>query len=224
MKVKLAAELGCSAFEKSIKSPLDTKIIKPIATNKKMSGNGKYKLIQKGKYKGLPFYKISLEERKTCPRSCKVWDKCYGNHMPFAYRINHQHPQFYQKLQAEIALLDSINPLGFVVRLHELGDFFSVEYAEAWIHWMDQFKGLNLIGFTAHQRYSEIGDAVHRMNKDTYRCYIRWSGLEDDMGAVISEDRTLNGFRCPAQLSKEMNCSNCTLCWDSRRLVVFKSH
>ncbi len=37
------------------------------------------KKVTKGIYKGYPIFTLTLEERKTCPRSCKHWNNCYGD-------------------------------------------------------------------------------------------------------------------------------------------------
>lgn len=218
MKRHEAIRLDRSMFEKTIKSPLETKIIKSIKNNRKMGG-GKYSLVQKGKYIGLPFYKVSLEERKTCPDTCTIRDKCYGNNMPFAHRIDHTHPKFFSKLKLEIDELLLINPLGFVVRLHELGDFFSLGYTAFWMHRVQENEKLKLIGFTAHKKETQIGRLIQLIN-----CYdnvdIRFSG-ED---TVISDTKVEGSFTCPAQLDTKISCASCTLCWDSKVQVRFKEH
>jgi hypothetical protein len=42
------------------------------------------KTVAKGKLKGFPIFTLTLEERATCPRTCEVFDACYGNGMPYA--------------------------------------------------------------------------------------------------------------------------------------------
>jgi hypothetical protein len=44
------------------------------------------KTVTKGKLKGFPIFTLTLEERATCPRTCEVFDSCYGNGMPYAQR------------------------------------------------------------------------------------------------------------------------------------------
>ena len=218
MKKVEAIRLDCSQYEKTIKSPLDTKIIKSIKNNRKMGG-GKYSLIQKGKYIGLPFYKISLEERTTCPDTCKIRDKCYGNNMPFAHRIDHTHPLFYNKLALEIDNLNMINPLGYVIRLHELGDFFDGKYIMWWFTNVSRCPKIKLIGFTAHKSDSPMGLSIKLLNS-LDNVDIRFSG-ED---TVITDEKIDGTFACPAQISTKINCANCTLCWESDLPVRFKEH
>jgi hypothetical protein len=47
------------------------------------------KVVTKGKMKGFPIFTLTLEERATCPRTCEVFDSCYGNGMPYAQRLKH---------------------------------------------------------------------------------------------------------------------------------------
>jgi hypothetical protein len=45
------------------------------------------KFVTKGPRRGWPLFTLTLEERATCPRSCKAWAFCYGNNMQAAERI-----------------------------------------------------------------------------------------------------------------------------------------
>lgn len=61
--------------------------------------------VRKGHFRGYWIYTLSLEERKTCPKSCQHWRTCYGNAMPFAKRVDHLDPDFLPALEAEISTL-----------------------------------------------------------------------------------------------------------------------
>src|SRR5258708_38082267 len=75
------------------------------------------KMVTKGKWSGFPIYTLTLEERKTCPRSCELWRTCYGNKMHFACR--HQSgPELELRLDAELTVLQYRHPAGYVLRLH----------------------------------------------------------------------------------------------------------
>lgn len=76
----------------------------------------------KGDWIGLPIFSLSLPERTTCPTSCRVRDRCYGNRMQVAPRFTVD-AALYGKLTVEIENLASMFPDGFAVRLHALGDF-----------------------------------------------------------------------------------------------------
>lgn len=222
MRVETALKLGCSAYEKSIKSPLESRIIKTASNNIKMTGDGKFSVIQRGRFIGLPFFKVSLEERKTCPKTCQQWDRCYGNNMPFAHRIDHTDPDFFRVLHSELTMLDAKHPHGFVVRLHELGDFYSVQYARFWLKALNEFSRLRIIGFTARPMDSKIGQVVEEMNSNTRKCYIRFSGFRGDRGAVV-DAKGKDVFQCPSY-SHGLTCAQCTLCWETQKCVSFKAH
>ena len=80
-----AITAGQSVFQYKItdtgnyKSSLN--IFKAGKTNKKLGGK-----ISRGIWKSLPIYSLTLEERKTCPETCRHWGDCFGNNMPFAVR------------------------------------------------------------------------------------------------------------------------------------------
>src|SRR5262249_7429238 len=42
--------------------------------------------VLKGHWKGFPIFMLTLEERATCPRTCKLWRACYGNNMHLSDR------------------------------------------------------------------------------------------------------------------------------------------
>lgn len=87
--------------------------------------------IVKGAWAGFPVYTLTLEERATCPTSCRHWASCYGNATPFARRFR-PGAGLEWRLEREVAALELENPGGFAVRLHNLGDFYSVAYVELW--------------------------------------------------------------------------------------------
>lgn len=168
--------------------------------------------IIKGEWSGLPVYTLSLEERATCPRSCKVWEGCYGNAMPYAARWEHG-PAFERALFADLFwLAGRRHDKGFVVRLHVLGDFYSTGYVDLWREAFVAIPGLRVWGYTAHGRGSEIGRAVDALNK-TFpdRCAIRFSGTE----TIVIRSHTERGgaIVCPAETGAAANCGSCALCW-----------
>lgn len=220
MKIATAIELKCSAFEQKIVSPSEKQIIRPASNNRKLSGGGKISVIQRGKWQGFPLFKISLEERKTCPETCKMFDKCYGNHMQFAYRTDHTNPDFLEILQAEITILARMHKYGFVIRLHELGDFYSVKYVSFWKRMIEKFPNLNIYGYTAREKDSDIGKQICILNQNTKRVFIRFSGVLGENGAVVNHIGK-EAFICP---SKRLSCMECCLCWNTRKCVSFIEH
>src|SRR5262249_24053099 len=103
----------------------------------------------KGRWRGFAAYMLTLEERATCPTTCRHLRSCYGNKMHLAQRMQ-AGSDLEWRLVREVALLHIDHPDGFAVRLHELGDFYSVEYVELWGRLLERYPGLHIWGYTAH--------------------------------------------------------------------------
>lgn len=186
--------------------------------------------VMKGKWIGFPIYTLTLEERATCPRSCRHWRSCFGNVMHFAERF-HAGPALERKLEAEVAALAAIHPDGFVVRLHVLGDFYSIGYVALWERLLDQHPELHVFGYTARidGLTDPIAKALVRLSMANWdRFAMRFSNAPIDECATVSIEHPFqapaDAVICPAQLGKTESCSTCALCWQSRRRVAFLQH
>jgi len=196
-----------------------------------VSGHSNVKIgrdVRKAKFRGYWIYTLSLEERKTCPDSCRHWQTCYGNNMPWAKRIDHTDPDFLPTLETEITRLCTKRG-GVLIRLHALGDFFSVEYVEFWRHMLRRHPNLALYGYTARHPVTPIGDAVwvtNRLFPD--RCMIRFSDAQlPEMSTVSIGDESgcpPNAFICPEQTGKTRCCATCGACWSTKKNVAFMEH
>ena len=92
----------------------------------KIGSAGRY--VKKGKLKGAEVYTLTLTERETCPQSCGHWDDCYGNNMPFAHRLEHGR-ELEERLVTEVGekcRKAAEKNRKVLIRLHVLGDFYSV--------------------------------------------------------------------------------------------------
>lgn len=215
---------GRTKFRKSVKG------IDQIG-NLLVSGHSNVKIgrdVRKLKYRGYWIYTLSLEERKTCPSTCKHWQTCYGNNMPFAKRIDHTDPKFLPALARNVAALVIQRP-GVLIRLHALGDFFSIEYVEFWMRMLRTYSNLAIFGYTARQPGTPIGDMVMMMNKRwPRRCTVRFSdGGLAAMSTVSIGDETgcpANAFICPEQTGKTRCCATCGACWSTTKNVAFMEH
>lgn len=179
------------------------------------------KTVQKGHLRGAPIYTLTLEERATCPRACAAWGFCYGNGMQAAERIV-AGPALESALWLELLELQAAHPRGFLVRLHVLGDFYSLAYVDLWRRALIAFPALHCFGFTA--RECEIGDAVRALAAADWRRFaIRTSGASGDRRAsrIASDDPAVT---CPAQLGKTDCCATCALCWQSDVSIAFLRH
>lgn len=181
----------------------------------------------KGRWKGQMIFALTLEERETCPRTCLEWSSCYGNNMPFSHRIADD-GTLTRRLWGELAALNAQYPGGFVVRLHVLGDFYSLEYAEFWRQALIDFPALNVFGFTARMPPADpIGIAVAWIVADNpQRFIIRFSGadLENYASEVIDRGETPKGILCPAESDAARCCATCGLCMQTTRTITFIRH
>ena len=201
------------------------RILKPV-TNKKLN-----KRVTKGKLAGYKVYTLTLEERATCPPSCHHWSTCYGNNMPFAHRLEHGQ-ELIRRIGDELA--EHGDKL-LLVRLHVLGDFWSVEYVEAWAGWLAKYPNLAIWGYTHNwpdspvPKERAIAEAITR-TREAFpdRFNIRWSDRPDLPFSANSEDLQQpekgKALICPEQLGGD-GCGKCTLCWDQpNRQIIFKTH
>lgn len=202
-------------------------------TNLLVSGHSNVKIgrdVRKGRLRGYWIYTLSLEERKTCPRSCDHWQTCYGNNMPFAKRIDHTDPAFLPALADEIAHLCAVKR-GVLIRLHALGDFFSVEYVGFWREQLRRHPNLAVFGYTARWLgdLDEIGEEIwYLRNEFGSRAMIRWSdGNVDEMSTVSIKTEAecpASAFVCPEQTNKTRCCATCGACWSTTKNVAFLEH
>lgn len=185
--------------------------------------------ILKGRWAGLPVFTLTLEERATCPRSCAVWDKCYGNRTNWAHRLKHG-PALEARLASELAELNRRHPGGFVVRLHQLGDFYSIPYVRRWARWLADFPALRVYGYTAWGPETEIGREVARLRDHEWsRFSVRTSGphgLKDAFSLVIGTHDPVpaDAVVCPMQEHRTDCCATCGLCWQTRDGIAFREH
>jgi len=184
------------------------------------------KMVVKGRWAGMPIFTLTLEERSHCPRSCAEWAGCYGNGMNWARR-HIGGIALERKLTEEMAELQSAHPQGFVVRLHVLGDFYSLPYVDFWRRAMTGFPALRVFGFTAHPMASDIGEMLLDLNfrfADRFR--VRFSGTDEDgLGALVIDSAADSAHvLCPAQTDATDCCGTCGLCWTMNRVVEFVRH
>jgi hypothetical protein len=132
---------GTTVFLKTLRSVEEVKTVLKFSSNDKLG-----KKVVKGVWKDHKFLTLTLEERATCPPSCKHWDDCYGNGMRFADRIKIE--GLMEAIERDLAALPK-NKM-FVIRLHVLGDFFSTEYVEFWDRMVEKFDNIKIFGYTAH--------------------------------------------------------------------------
>lgn len=156
---------------------------------------------------------------------------CYGNNMHLAKRIEHGRA-FEERLEAELTILQSRFPRGFAVRLHVLGDFYSVEYVRLWARFVRRFPSMFVFGFTARWNAQdpiarELIELVLR-EWETGRFRVRFSDAPVDECSTVSiehpRQKPADAIICPAQTGKTESCGTCGLCWHTRRRIAFLTH
>lgn len=191
-------------------------------SNVLVSGHNNVKIgrdVRKGPLRGYWIYTLSLEERATCPRSCFHWQSCYGNNMPYAKRVDHRDPAALEAaIERDIVRLLSVKGrVGILVRLHALGDFYSVEYVDFWRRMLAEHPRLSVFGYTARLPGTPIGDAMATLIADQgARFAIRFSNAGYSTGATMTVrtlDRPVNATLCPEQTGKTAACATCGLCF-----------
>lgn len=182
----------------------------------------------KGPWRGMPIFTLTLEERATCPVSCRHLRSCYGNTMHFARRFIHGE-QFERHLVENVVTLVKQYPYGFVIRLHVLGDFYSVRYVNLWRVLIESFPQVHVFGYTS--RYDDdIGVALCGLVTDHWhRFAVRFSNAPDaTMPATLSIElpvqRPADSFICPQQTGGTESCSTCAACWSTTKRVCFLQH
>jgi hypothetical protein len=185
------------------------------------------KVVERGAWSGMAIYSLTLEERKTCPRTCLEWSSCYGNRMPFAHRFQ-SGEVLERRLEQEIGELAERHPKGFVVRLHVLGDFYSLEYVALWRKLLRRHPELHAFGYTARRAWRgshSIGRAIARLRWNyPDRFVIRKSGREAITipGVLLAPE---GAIVCPAQTAQSLCCATCGLCWTAKdKVIAFVAH
>lgn len=184
------------------------------------------RVITKGSWKGMPIFMLTLPERSTCSTACHLYRTCYGNAMHMANRIM-PGVALEERIERDIETLAEKHPKGFVVRLHILGDFYSVNYVRLWHALLIRHPKLHIYGYTARGMEKRGDDkliaAAIENTKESFpnRFAIRWSRPKpgEDTVTVITaaeEADELRGVVCPAETSSSECCATCGLCWEPR--------
>lgn len=210
---------------------MDERVLKPGGYQRKLGA-----VVSRGAWTGMPIFALTLEERETCPSSCMHWLSCYGNNMNWSKRYQPS-TLFEIALWHNLEKLQSNHHRGFVVRLHILGDFYSLGYVRLWATAMKTFPALRVFGYTARQQQSEIGRAVLEIGKNYPE---RWKVRRSVPSPVTYEGEAIpvssSGDKtalhkdvivCPAQIDKTSACSTCGLCWADAswgKAIAFINH
>jgi hypothetical protein len=231
-KTQIAIKTGRTLFPNKVKNVADglgkTENVIKKSTNKKLG-----KRVTKGKFTGMPMFTVTLEERATCSTSCVHYKTCYGNSMPFA-TIYEANTALIDRMEIELKILNVKYPMGFLVRLHVLGDFYSINYVNKWNTWLKTFENLHVYGYSEKKDNDPIGIKLNKVRaKYGRRFMVRVSGdvKRSTMSALSYDDirtrdqiKNKQAFICPVQLDQTDTCSTCSLCWTTQKNVIFLTH
>lgn len=236
-KTQLAIAENRALFPTTVKSVMDgmgkTERALKISTNKKLG----VKVLVK-RYKDFPMVSLTLEERATCTKHCIFYDGCYGDNMPFATRYKIDASLLVQ-IEEDLIFYSKKYPLGFLVRLHVLGDFDSPEYVLFWERMLEKYKPLHIFGYTSRHEdipdnlSKSIGIEIDRLRSlYGFRFAVRDSNCSTHNFTALSMDTQLAKdklkakelFVCPEQTGHVKGCVDCGLCWTSEKAVGFINH
>lgn len=216
-------------FTGSVRRPdQDIGVLKPGAHQRKLGPR-----VLKGPWKGMPIYSLTLEERATCPDDCALLANCYGNHMGRSIRYRHG-SELEGQIGLELVELQHKYPGGFVIRLHVLGDFYSLAYVQFWRRALATFPALRVFGYTARGRNDAIGREIAALRDQQWdRFAIRTSGAMRGPRTLVMESKDTELLKnadriiCPAQTGATLCCATCALCWSGtvrNRPIAFLAH
>ena len=157
------------------------------------------------------------------------------------YLLAKDHPDILERCINSIVTLSSYENYK-IVRLHERGDFFSVEYLSNWLNVSDEFPDVMFWAYT--KQWNSVRGNISKLKKKTnFTVYAsKWPGINipSDIADVlpiayygdIEEDVPVNGvFVCKSDTinpatGKKFTCVECGLCMKSRKKmhVCFKAH
>lgn len=211
---------GGSRWQKEVRDPVDGDyLLKHGRDNKKLGY-----LVTKGRHAGRRLFSLTLEEGRSCP-PCDLAKSCYGGNMHLARRWRHG-PALEGMIRAEVDQLQSLKPL---VRLHVLGDFYSIPYARMWAEELE----VAVFGYTHHHPFTSLGRYL--AGADWTRFSIRKSfdktagiGAVKRKGAVTidtpDEAKAFDAIVCPVQTGAQASCATCGLCWNTEQNIAFLRH
>lgn len=211
-----------SIYQKNVYDPATYgfDVLKP-STNSKLG-----RKVTKGRFRGRPFYTLTLEERAGCDPACEHWFDCYGNSMPFAHRFR-PGPALTEQVSRNLDECDRRHKrTGYLVRLHILGDFYSPEYVAFWAEQLANRPLLAVYGYTRHHPGKPIGEAVARL-RELYgdRFAVRFSMLPSHRFSANNQAHAPEvSVTCPEQTGRAASCGECTLCWTTTKPITFIDH
>lgn len=230
VKVEVDSSKKGTIFPERVQNPRPGEaVLKEGRWNSKIGGD-----VLVGHLRGAKILTLTLEERATCPRSCELWTRCYGNGMHYStrYRLT---PALLSRIREELTDWCSKED-AVLVRLHILGDFATFDYLAFWVELLDFHDNLYVFGFTAWGEDTKIGAGIKRVREAMPgRFCIRHSGRSGPWGSFTidfpTERKRLGDVVvCPEQRDamnghpRKTHCGSCAVCWSTDRPIAFVEH
>jgi hypothetical protein len=209
-----------------------TSLLKP--GNAKTGTQGKYGSVRITK--GLPIHDCP-DATPACSKACyalkfATWGTLKQGNAGHYSRLAHENPEELHRLLRRDVLATLIyEPEGFIVRIHEAGDFVNAAHAEVYLRLAVEFPTVTFFGYSRGWVNRAIAPVLVAMN-GLLNANLRES-LDRDRpvgtgNAPVAfygprELEPADAFKCPEQLGGP-KCGDCGLCWRSPRPVVFKQH
>ncbi len=180
---------------------------------------------------------FSLPSKKTCP-GASAWclRHCY------AHRYEQIRPACQKAYASNLALTQDMKAFSRLVigilprimpsfRLHVSGDFFSADYASAWVRICSEFPQTRFWGYTRSWAVPDLLEPLERLREINNVQLFASTDPEMPLPpkgwrvAFIHTDARAKGMLCRAQNGDRLTCETCGYCVQrDRGHVVFKAH
>lgn len=144
-------------------------------------------LLQMGNEKlGVAIHQWSIPAQITCPGCTECWrTACYALRGRYVFsKVREKLQWCYEQCQREnfvTRMADEIRRSGVLsLRIHCSGDFWSRQYAEAWLTIMKQFPRVRFYGYTRSWRVPKIAGVLEQMA--ALRCCRLWYSVDSETG------------------------------------------
>ena len=204
------------------------------AGNSKTGTQGNYGAVRITK--GLPVHDCP-DATPACSRACyalkfATWGTLKQGIAGHYSRLAHEDPErLYQLLRRDVQATLVYEPDGFLLRVHEAGDFVSPAHAAVYVRLAAEYPAVTFFGYSRAWTNQSIVPHLITLNElpnVTIRESIDESrptgtGLAPVAYFGPKEMEPAGPFRCPEQLGGP-KCADCGLCWRVNRPVVFQQH
>lgn len=170
----------------------------------------------------IPFF--SLPPFKTCPGTNQFCEWfCYGVRgrftWPLAQKSLVRNWDASLKSNFSQVMTDEIRQRKCrVFRIHEVGDFYSLEYIEKWKQIITNLPNVQFYAYTRSWRVDELAPALELlldMPNLALLASIDFTCLDNPHNGWRTISVEGNGIPCPHDLKRVKHCTQCRLCWET---------